>query len=135
MDASQDQAPRTRWINYGAGLWALLFAAPHVWWACGISAGFPGGERNHRIMMSSAWRLAFDMVVVVLCGVAIVVALALVRPRGWIPRLAAWTACVMLSLRGVAGWAVDGAADPIWWPTFLAGGLLFAAAAAVSVRS
>ena len=31
----------------------------------------------------------------------------------------------LLTVRGVAGLIVDGTADPIWWPTFLAGGILF----------
>jgi len=44
-------------------------------------------------------------------------------------RTAAWIACGMLSLRGVAGMVVDGSSDLIWWPTFLTGGLLFGAVA------
>ena len=40
-------------------------------------------------------------------------------------RLMAWIAAGLLSVRGVAGLVVDGTADPIWWPTFLVGGLLF----------
>ena len=43
-----------RWISYSACVWAVLFAAPHTWCALGISAGFPGGEANHRVMMTSA---------------------------------------------------------------------------------
>ena len=125
-------AARTHWINYAACLWALLFAAPHVWWALGISTGFPGGEGSYRFFMSSGWRYAFDLVVVALCIVAVSVALALVRPRGWVPRLAAWIACTMLTLRGVGGLVVDGAADPVWWPIFLTGGLLFGAVACVA---
>ncbi len=120
---------RSRWINYAACVWALLFAAPHLWWALGIPAGFPGGEANHRLLMSSPWRYLFDVVVVLLSITAIVVALALLRPRGWIPRTAAWIASTMLTLRGIAGLAVDGAKDPIWWPAFLTGGILFGSVA------
>ena len=129
---SRPPPERTRWVNYAASVWAVLFAAPHLWWALGISAGFPGGKSNHRFMMGSPWRYAFDVVVVVLCAVAVVVALALIRPRGWMVRLVAWIACVMLSLRGIAGLVVDGTADPVWWPTFLTGGLLFAAVASLA---
>jgi len=32
-------AHRFRWVNYAACLWALLFAAPHVWWALGFLRG------------------------------------------------------------------------------------------------
>jgi hypothetical protein len=118
------------WIHYAAAVWALLFAAPHTWWAMGIPAGFPGGEANHRFMMNSQWRYGFDVAVIGLCGLAIIVALAPVCRWGravprWIWRFAAWCACVPLSLRGVAGGIVDGARDPVWWPTFLTGGVLF----------
>jgi hypothetical protein len=120
---------RSRWINYAACVWALLFAAPHVWWALGISAGFPGGESNHRLMMTT-WRYLFLLVVIFLSVTAVVIALTLLRPRNsiipyWILRTAAWIASAMLTLRGVAGLVVDGVSDPIWWPTFLIGGVLF----------
>jgi hypothetical protein len=123
-----------RWISYAAAAWAILFAAPHTWWALGIPAGFPGGEVNHELMMSSAWRYAYDVVVILLSITAVVVALVLLRPSGrltrpWIPRTAAWIACGMLSLRGIAGAVVDGFSDPVWWPTFLIGGILFGAVA------
>jgi hypothetical protein len=35
----------------------------------------------------------------------------------------------MLTLRGVAGLVVDGASDPVWWPMFLIGGVLFGSVA------
>jgi hypothetical protein len=129
------EAPRTRWINYAACAWAVLFAAPHVWWALGIPAGMPGGERSHRLMMTSLWRYLFDLAVVALCIAAVYVALALRRPRGWMVRTAAWVACAMLTLRGIAGGIVDGASDPVWWPAFMTGGLLFAAVASLARRS
>jgi hypothetical protein len=37
----------------------------------------------------------------------------------------AWIASAMLTLRGVAGLIVDGTSDPVWWPIFLVGGILF----------
>jgi hypothetical protein len=57
------------------------------------------------------------------------IALTLLRPphqvvRRWVPQTAAWIASGMLLLRGVAGLPVDGASDPVWWPTFLLGGML-----------
>jgi hypothetical protein len=119
-----------RWITYAACAWAVVFAAPHTWWALGIPAGFPGGEDNYHFFMSSTWRYIYDLVVILLSALALVVALTLLRPPGqvprrWIPHTAAWIACGMLSLRGVAGLIVDGTSDPIWWPTFLIGGILF----------
>ena len=120
---------RSRWINYAACVWAIAFGAPHLWWALGISAGFPGGPASYRFFMSSSWRYAFDVVVVLLSAVAIFVAVALLRPRSWLPRIAAWIACIMLTFRGIGGMAVDGASDPIWWPLFLTGGLLFGSVA------
>jgi len=127
-------ATRRRWISYAACVWAVLFAAPHAWWALGIPFGFPGGEANHQLMMSSAWRYIYDVIVVVLSVVAILISLTLLKPphevvRRWVPHTAAWIACGMLTLRGVAGMIVDGTSDPIWWPTFLVGGILLGAVA------
>jgi hypothetical protein len=128
------------WVNYAACVWAVLFAAPHTWWALGISAGFPGGEANHRLMMTSAWRYIYDVIVILLSVTAVLVSLTLLRPpdqviRRWIPHTAAWIACGMLTLRGVAGLVVDGISDPVWWPTFLVGGILFGAVAWLARRS
>jgi hypothetical protein len=123
-----------RWITYAACTWAVLFAAPHTWWALGIPAGFPGGEASHRLLMTSSWRYIFDLVVILLSVIAVLVALRLLRApeksrRDWVPHAAAWIACGMLSLRGVAGLIVDGFADPVWWPTFLLGGILYGSVA------
>jgi hypothetical protein len=123
-----------RWISYLACVWAVLFAAPHIWWAMGIPAGFPGGEASHRLMMTSAWRYIYDLVVILLSVAGVLIALTLLRPphevtRRWIPHAAAWVACGMLTLRGVAGMIVDGISDPVWWPTFLAGGIVFGSVA------
>jgi hypothetical protein len=77
---------------------------------------------------------------VALSVTAIVVALALLRPRnpiipGWIPRTAAWIAFAMLTLRGVAGMVVDGSSDLVWWPIFLTGGVLFGGVAWIARTS
>ena len=119
-----------RWINYAASGWALLFAAPHIWWALGISAGFPGGEEKYDFFMSRTWRYVFDLVVILLSALAFIVALTLSRaPQPSLGRrltkAAAWIACGMLTLRGVAGFIHDGLSDRIWNPTFLIGGILF----------
>jgi hypothetical protein len=118
-----------RWLSVAACIWAVLFAAPHTWWALGIPDGFPGGEKSHRLMMSSAWRYIFDVVVIVLSILMFAITVTLLRPpdtvvRRWIPHTAAWIGSGMLLLRGLAGMVVDGARDPIWWPTFLVGGIL-----------
>jgi hypothetical protein len=107
-----------------------------VWWALGNPLAFPGGEASYRVFMSASWRIVFDWTVVLLSLVALGVALALVRPWGRnLPQrplhIAAWTAAVILTLRGVAGIAVDGLRDlespirPIWTVGFALGGFLF----------
>jgi hypothetical protein len=80
--------------------------------------------------MITTWRYYFDLAVILLCMLALFVALALIRPWGriiprWILRAMAWIAFGMLTLRGVAGLIYDGLSDPIWWPTFLVGGIVF----------
>jgi hypothetical protein len=121
---------RRRWVTCAACGWAIVFAAPHTWWALGIPAGFPGGEANHKLMMTSTWRYVYDLIVILLSAEAVLIALTLLRPphqvvRRWVPYTAAWIASGMLTLRGLAGLVVDGTSDPVWWPTFLLGGILF----------
>jgi len=121
-----------RLITYAVCVWAVSFGAPHIWWALGIRAGFPGGDRSYELFMAATWRVIFNLTVIVLCVATIVIALMLQRPRHqlarrWIPLTIAWVGAVMLLLRGVAGMIVDGVTDPIWWPAFLVGGLLMAA--------
>lgn len=130
--------PRYRWVHYAACAWAVLFAAPHLWWALGLPAGFPGGRANHELMMTT-WRYYFDLIVIAMSVAAVFVALAPIKRWGksiprWLLRTAAWVAFGMLTLRGVAGMIVDGASDPMWWPTFLVGGLLFGAIAWMGSR-
>ena len=79
--------------------------------------------------MTSRWRYLYDVLVILLSILGAVVALAL-RPSGRAKlrpffSALAWIAAGLLTARGTAGLVVDGAADPIWWPTFLVGGLLF----------
>jgi hypothetical protein len=120
-------------------LWALLFAAPHVWWALGVPTGFPGGRAKHEFMMTNRRFYYSDVAVILLCLLAVAVALAPVHRWGaLIPRrllrAMAYTASAMLGLRGLAGIIVDGLSDPVWWPTFLLGGILFGAVA-YSIRT
>jgi hypothetical protein len=127
---------RSAWVNYAACGWSVLFATPHVWWALGHPLGFPGGEASYRVFVSAGWRIVFDWVVVLLSLVGFGIALALVRPWGrLLPQrplqTGAWTAAVLLTLRGVAGIVVDGLRDlespirPVWTIAFAVGGLLF----------
>jgi len=48
--------------------------------------------------------------------------------KRWVT-FAAWIACGLLALRGIAGLVVDGTSDSVWWPTFLVGGILLGAVA------
>jgi hypothetical protein len=81
-------------------------------------------------MMTSSWRYAYDLVVVLLSVVAGVLAILLLRPSTHSTadrflRAMAWIACALLGLRGVAGLVADGISDLVWSPTFLIGGILF----------
>ena len=128
---------RRPWVYYAACVWALVFAAPHTWWALGWPIGFPGGAENYHRWMASWWRYLYDVVVVVLSLMAVGVALGLLRAGSHakarrLLRPMAWIAGAMLSLRGVAGLVVDGTSDPVWWPLFLTGGMLFLSVAWLS---
>ena len=76
----------------------------------------------------------FDLIVIVLSALAVLITLTLLRPphqvaRRWVPHTAAWIASGMLTLRGVGGMVHHGASDPVWWPTFLVGGILMGSVA------
>jgi hypothetical protein len=124
------------WVGYATCVWTVVFGAPHIWWALGNPFAFPGGDAGYRVFVSATWRIVFDWVVVLLCAIGFGVALALVSPWGRrLPKrpllAAAWTASAMLTLRGVAGVAVDGLSDvefpmrPVFTVAFVIGGLLF----------
>lgn len=128
-----------RAVSYATCAWAALFGAPHTWWALGIKAGFPGGDTSYGFFMSSWWRVLFNWTVIALSIVAILITLALLKPpqlvrRRWIPMTLAWTACVLLLVRGVAGLIVDGTSDPVWAPAFTLGGILMGSVAWLSRR-
>ena len=128
---SNSVPPGIRWVHYTASIWSVLFAAPHFWWALGVPTGFPGGQANHELMMTT-WRYYFDVAVILLSVLAVCVALAPIQRWGaLIPRrllrVMASAASAMLGLRGLAGMIADGMSDPVWWPIFLTGGILFGA--------
>jgi hypothetical protein len=137
---AQNGPPLTRlrtWIGTGACAWAVLFAAPHVWWALGAPIGFPGGEASYRQFMESPWLRLYNLAVIGLCIVAVILTTKLLGAakkgrRRPIIRAAVWVGSAILLVRGVAGLFADGSSDPVWWPTFLVGGLLFASVAAMA---
>ena len=131
------------WIGFAACIWSVLFATPHLWWAFGVSAAFPGGDRAYEFAFRNSLFLVYDWVVIILLFASALVALALVQ-KGWrrlfifsssrrrILLAAAWIACAILTLRGLIGLVVDGLTDLAFfgWPMFLTGGILFGATAA-----
>jgi hypothetical protein len=69
----------TALAGYAACAWSLLFAAPHLWWALGVSAAFPGGDAAYEAALRISWFLPYDLVIVILLAVSALVALALVQ--------------------------------------------------------
>jgi hypothetical protein len=126
--------------------WAVVFIAPHVYWATGGTAGLPGGEPLDGPIE------AINYAAITFSALAAVLALALARPWGAaVPRrvllVGAWAACVLLALRGggglaqglVAGgeWAREGSDALVvgFEALFLLGGILFGLAAREYSRS
>ena len=117
------------WAGYIACAWTLLFAIPHVWWALGFPAGFPGGDIAYRVAMSSVWFVRYNLFVVFLSAVGFLVVLAIVTPLGRavpcrVLLTLAWLGAVVLTARGVAGLVADGLTDLVWWPMLLLGGVM-----------
>lgn len=89
-------------VEYGAALWALIFAAMHVAWAAGWYVGLP--KEVARKSFQRTWFLVYDLVVAGMCALAVLVALALVRqwgrrlPRGLLSALL-WSGTGLLVLR------------------------------------
>lgn len=97
---------RESWPGYSAALWALVFAVLHVVWAAGWYVGLD--EELSRKAFAQRWFLVYDLVVAGMCALAVIVALALVRPgRMHLPRRLvgglAWCGAGLLALRAAAG--------------------------------
>ena len=132
--ATAPRSSTTVWAGYAACVWALLFTAPHVYWAVGGGIGLEGRP------MSGALRVV-NLVSIPLSLVAALIALATIRSWGgmfprWLLGSAAWGACAVLSVRGGAGLIQNalGQEEPpplfrLFEPGFLVGGILFGAAA------
>jgi hypothetical protein len=89
------------WVAYGAALWALVFAVLHVVWATGWYIGLPTEWAQKAF--AQPWFLAYDLVVAGIGSLAVLVALALVRPWGrrlprWLVGLFAWGGTGLLVL-------------------------------------
>jgi hypothetical protein len=150
--------PRTRPADpaaYAASAWAFAFAALSFYWAAGGTAG--AGTVSPTAKEMAQRRVPWFVAVLWLTGIlklgAGLLALALVRPWGrllprWLLRGSAWATGALLIFYGGTGLArsvpvLTGAVtvpEPVdrtvlrwhvflWQPYWLAGGILFAAAA------
>jgi hypothetical protein len=125
-------------VAYAAALWAAVFAVFHIIWAAGWYPLLDAEQT--RIAFANPWKWTFDVVVAVMCVVAVPVALTPVMawgqrlPQGLMYRLA-WIGSTLLVLRLAAAlvqtgylllagrfrFAIIGIWD--WW--FLVGTILF----------
>ena len=134
-------------MAYAAALWASIFAVFHIIWAAGAYPLLDAEQA--RIAFANPWKWAFDVVVAVICVVAVPVALAPVTSWGRrLPRHPVYTvACVgaaLLLLRSVASLIEIGylaavgrfrfAKMGIWEPWFYLGAILFTLSAIRSRR-
>jgi hypothetical protein len=134
------------WAAYGACAWALAFAAVHLYWALGGTAGLPKG---FTVAMNPAL-FVIDVLAIPLCVVGALLALALVRPWGRrvhrrLLLACNWAVCALLVLHSVPTLVVyglvavglrEGALSAlerwslfVYEPWFFAGGVLYGAAA------
>ncbi|WP_425604343.1 DUF3995 domain-containing protein [Natrinema gelatinilyticum] len=104
-ERTADQTDRRPWLTtraiYAACAWALLFTVPHIYWAVGGTAGLAGHPMTGRLWV-------INVVAIPLLLLAVVVALATVRPWGrvvprWLLLLSIWGVGVVLTLRGTIG--------------------------------
>ncbi|MGE5813256.1 MAG: DUF3995 domain-containing protein [Acidobacteriota bacterium] len=98
----RDDSP---WLAYAAALWALIFGLLHGVWATGWYIGLD--RELARKAFARPWFLAYDLAVVVMCLLAVWVALALVRPWGrrvprWALGVLAWGGTGLLMWRAIA---------------------------------
>ena len=127
-----------RWVAYAAALWASVLAIFHIIWAAGWYPLL--NAELARLAFATPWKWAYDVVVAVMCLIAVPVALAPVTAWGQhLPRRLIYTlACIgstLLVLRAgaslvqVAYFAATGrfriTALGIWEPWFYLGAILF----------
>jgi 8-oxo-dGTP diphosphatase len=127
-----------RWVAYAAALWASVFAVFHVIWAAGWYPLL--NAEGARIAFATPWKWWFDVVVAVMCVIAVPVVLAPVMSWGQhVPRrliyTLAWVGSTLLVLRAgaslvqVAYLAATGrfriTGLGIWEPWFYLGAILF----------
>ena len=148
------RALRSRRWGHAAAAWAASFAALHVFWALGGSAGLASSAGSDLAETRPGWFVAGGLWGVggLLVGAALLgIALARAHARPWLRRLAVLgglAVAVLLLVRGIGvellllGGALDGnsAISPeqrywalvLWNPWFVAGGLAFGLAAGAS---
>jgi Protein of unknown function (DUF3995) len=119
-----------QWAGYAAFIWSILFGLIHIYWAFGGIAGLEGQKIVGVLFI-------INLVAIVLCFVAAIVALGFVQSWGrripsWILLTLAWIASVILGLRGGVGIIqslIESGPVPfiliIVEPFFLLGGILF----------
>jgi uncharacterized protein DUF3995 len=126
------------WAAYAAAIWATVFAVFHIVWASGWYPLLDAAPA--RIAFATPWKWAFDVVVAIMCVIAVPVVLAPVMswghraPRRLVHTLA-WIGSVLLVLRSVASLVQVGyliaagrfriADMGIWEPWFYLGAVLF----------
>jgi hypothetical protein len=126
------------WVAYAAALWASVFAIFHIIWAAGWYPLLDAEKA--RAAFATPWKWAYDVVVAVMCVIAVPVALAPVMSWGqYAPRrliyTLAWIGTGLLVLRSMASLVQAGylvAAGRlrlpdigIWEPWFYLGAILF----------
>lgn len=93
---------RTAWAAYAACAWALVFAAVHLYWGLGGTAGLPPGLS----LFDNTALFVIDLVAIPLCVIGALLALALVRTWGkrfprWMLLSAAWGASALFVAHAV----------------------------------
>jgi hypothetical protein len=126
------------WVAHAAALWALIFGAFQVIWACGWYVGLD--QEQARLAFRKPLFVAYDVVVAGMCALAVLVALAPVQSWGRrlplrLVRFCAWTGTALLVLRAgasviemaylltVGRFAIEEVG--IWEPWFYLGAILF----------
>jgi hypothetical protein len=125
-------------VAYAAALWAAVFAVFHIIWGAGWYPLLDAEQA--RIAFANPWKWAYDVLIAVICVIAVPVALAPVMSWGrHLPRrltyTLAWIGSALLVLRSTASLIQAGyllgvgrfrfAALGIWEPWFYLGAVLF----------